>query len=122
MATSAWRPSASISFAVVSRLPGSGDVSERFTVDECSSGVPSASVRAHTTTSYPRRASAREQPRPMPRLAPVTIATLVWFMSPPRVDSPPAGIRLATGVSKPKASEGGWSGPTEGGPDRDPQD
>ncbi len=38
---------------------------------------PSWTVRAVMTTSKPRRASATAAQRPMPRLAPVTRATLV---------------------------------------------
>ena len=43
-----------------------------FTVDECSSRSAPVTVRAVSTRSKPRRASSRAQPRPMPRLAPVT--------------------------------------------------
>ncbi len=45
------RPAARIAAAVVSRLPGNGDVSERVTVDECSRASPSFTVRARIATS-----------------------------------------------------------------------
>ena len=47
----AWRPSASTSAAVLSSEPGSGVVSERFTVDECSRASPSWTVRAASAMS-----------------------------------------------------------------------
>ena len=70
------RPSASISAAVVSRLPAMG--SERSSEVEDEGWVrpsPSRMVRAVMATSKPLRARASAPHRPMPRLAPVTRAT-----------------------------------------------
>ena len=61
------------------RLPGSGDMSEAFSVDECSRASPSSTVRAMIATSKPAFASATAVALPMPRLAPVTNATR-WLM------------------------------------------
>src|SRR2546423_1894984 len=58
------RPAASIADAVDSRLPGRPPAP-----------VPSTTVRAVMATSYPSAARAQAIARPMPRLAPVTIAT-----------------------------------------------
>jgi hypothetical protein len=70
------RPSASISAAVVSRLPAMGIGSSGTRVLEAwARPSPSCTVRAVITTSKPRRARARAAQRPMPRLAPVTSAT-----------------------------------------------
>src|SRR5690606_11977679 len=67
-------PSASTSRAVVASEPGSGEVSERATVDECSRPSPSSTVRAVTATSWPARARCTATALPIPRLAPVTNA------------------------------------------------
>ena len=65
------RPDCSISSAVASRLPG-------MTRPPCSSSraSPSRRVRAATATSKPAAASCTAVALPMPRLAPVTRATL----------------------------------------------
>src|SRR5262249_20834017 len=64
------------SAAVSASVPGSGLVADRRTVEECSRRSAPLTVRAVTTRSNPRRASSRAQARPIPRLAPVTKATL----------------------------------------------
>src|ERR1700677_4456827 len=70
------RPSASISAAVVSRLPAMGaEISGAFELEDWARPSPSRTVRAVMTTSKPRRARATAPLRPMPRLAPVTSAT-----------------------------------------------
>src|SRR5262245_14695784 len=69
-------PSAPASRAVSWSVPGSGSVAECRTVEECSRRSAPVTVRAVSTRSNPRRASSSAQPRPMPRLAPVTNATL----------------------------------------------
>ena len=69
---SARRPVASIAFAVVSRLPGI----ERAAPSESSTPSPSRTVRPVITTSRPASASAIAAALPIPRLAPVTKATL----------------------------------------------
>src|SRR5688572_25560259 len=73
---SARTPVASISATVVARLPGSGFVFEARSVEECSRSSPSFTVRAVTATSKPARARWSAHAFPMPRLAPVTNATL----------------------------------------------
>ena len=71
------RPSPSISAAVESRLPAMGSGSSRTSVlDGWARPSPSCTVRAVMSTSKPRRARATAARRPMPRLAPVTSATL----------------------------------------------
>jgi hypothetical protein len=69
---SARRPAASIACAVVSRLPGIG----RPAPSELSTPSPSRMVRPVMTTSSPASASAMAACLPIPRLAPVTKATL----------------------------------------------
>ena len=64
-------PTASISRAVVSRLPGMG--SPRSEPDS-SKASPSRTVRAVMATSRPAAARAMADALPMPRLAPVTSA------------------------------------------------
>ena len=73
------------SAAVDERLPGSGDMSEAFSVDECSRASPSSKVRAMIATSKPASASATAVALPIPRLAPVTNATSLsscWLSAP----------------------------------------
>src|SRR5215211_5547683 len=72
--TNASRPSASMSAAVSASEPGSGVVSDRATVDECSRASPGATVRAVIATSKPPFARYCAHALPMPRLAPVTNA------------------------------------------------
>jgi GTPase Era involved in 16S rRNA processing len=74
---SAFRPSASTSAAVSSSEPGSGVVSDRATVEECSRASPGATVRAETATSYPARARCWAQALPMPRSRPSLLPLLV---------------------------------------------
>src|SRR5215831_3550536 len=75
-AINAVAPSAATSAAVSSSVPGSGLVAERRTVEECSRRSAPVTVRAVSTRSKSRRASSRAHARPIPRLAPVTRATL----------------------------------------------
>ena len=51
-------------------------MSDAFSVDECSRASPSSKVRAMIATSKPAWASATAVALPIPRLAPVTNATL----------------------------------------------
>src|SRR5262249_56260477 len=75
-AMNAVAPSAVASAAVSSSVPGSGLVAERRTVEECSRRSAPVTVRAVSTRPKSRRASSRAHARPIPRLAPVTNATL----------------------------------------------
>src|SRR5262249_41376992 len=69
-------PSAATSARVSATAPGSGFVAEGRTVEECSRRSAPVTVRAVSTRSKSRRASSRAHARPIPRLAPVTNATL----------------------------------------------
>src|SRR5262245_17279446 len=89
-AMNAVAPSAVASAAVSSSVPGSGLVAERRTVEECSRRSAPVTVRAVSTRSNPRRASSSAHPRPMPRLAPVTNATLRSAIAVLRAPSPQA--------------------------------
>src|SRR3954447_24448896 len=91
--TSTCAPSASTANAVDVRLPGNGEVSDSLIVDECSRRSPSSTVRAVMATSKPERARWTAMPLPIPRLAPVTNATL---RSPMRLDRTTASV-LALG-------------------------
>src|SRR5665647_239047 len=69
-------PKASISLAVVSRLPGMGISAVGKAEEEGAlRPSPSRTVRAVMITSQPARARAKAPQRPIPRLAPVTRAT-----------------------------------------------
>ena len=57
---------------MASSEPGSGEVSDADTVEECSRDSPSLRVRAPMATSNPARARWTAMALPIPRLAPVT--------------------------------------------------
>src|SRR4051794_3677046 len=104
---SALRPSASISAAVVSRLPGivTGPVSS-FTELAWPRPSPSWTVRAVIATSKPRRARSRAAHRPIPRLAPVTIATLPTPSPPDRRFGRYSPLSIAGGGAMPQRHDG----------------
>ena len=86
---SAWRPTAVISAAVVSRLPAIETASPDSRTDPAAKRPsPSRSVRAAMATSYPACASAIAVARPMPRLAPVTSAIRAPSVTPGRLPPP----------------------------------
>src|SRR5437667_373834 len=116
--SSASGPNARASRAVASRLPGSGVVSDFFTVEECSRCSAPVTVRAATTTWKPRRASSSAHARPMPRLAPVTNATrrsaMPRFLAPPRARGQTRSAGAARATPEPRAERAArskhWSG------------